>query len=250
MKFRSVNQSKKDFEKKNKSLQIKKNNVPLTQNHTIDSNSVITSEKPPVPFQKRIKNSENKEKIKGITENKEIKANLRSDKILFIETKQKKENLQHIERLAKPKKVDISNDPKIEKKIPTNSRSTKPFSLRSSSDPPNRIKNEEPKVRLYKEAVIDIANNKKEKEQEEEITKEIEKYYSNNMKSYLPSFLTKDITSEKNQLFFPKTLPSCETVAQSIELKGANFASSFEKVSFEKGFIKNKYKDLLESLKC
>ncbi len=58
------------------------------------------------------------------------------------------------------------------------------------------------------------------------------------------------MNNESDKYYFsPKTLPTYETLAYTIESKKTLLTSSFEK-TFEKGFIRNKYKDILETLKC
>ena len=105
IKFRSVNQVK-NGEKKNQSIQFKKDiNLPLTTNNTIVNNSVLSNERPSVPFMKKenkIPTASKRNPKKKVPKNEDDK----KEKISYTEVKVKKDNSKYIEKLARPKKYD------------------------------------------------------------------------------------------------------------------------------------------------
>lgn len=182
----------------------------------------------------RIPNTEKKERLSF---------NEKGQKPRDSTSKAKGVSKQFIEKLAKPKKYDKS----VELKANGNKIFESKGTLRHESEPPKEVYKQK-KFKISKEATIELQTVKPFKSENTNRVVQLRHNQKSNIKSLLPSILKSDI--DKNKMISPQTLPSFETLSQSIEVKNKNqLITSFEN-PFERGFIKNKYKDLLESLKC
>jgi hypothetical protein len=252
-KIRSANQSNKEIiqekDNKNQSVQYKKININNTSTNTVlspkSNNKNTKVPKPPIPFIKRP--FEKKENVDLNGESKKIEKKGKNDSQIPIENKTKKEvNTKLIEKLARPKKIDNPNESQRKSKLlhdrkDTKSKSVSDHNYRSSlagnkkkaSDSEPSVQPNNIKVNIPGLEINHFANNS-------------DNFLSTNLNSLLPKFMN---TESDKYYFSPKTLPTYETLAYTIESKKTLLTSSFEK-TFEKGFIRNKYKDILETLKC
>lgn len=245
-KYRSANQSNKEIiqekDYKNQSVQIKKNNINNSTNTVLspkNNNKDGKIIKPPIPF---IKKPLEKKEIEEL--NMENKKKGKNDNNIPMDNKPKKElNTKLIDKLARPKKIENESQRRsklIQEKKDNNSKSV--------SDPNYRSLKSNKNIGKNKEHIVQQQNIKVEAPTYEvnHVINNSHNFFSTNLNSFMPKLMNNEI---EKYYFSPKTLPSYETGAHTIESKKMLLTSSFEK-TFEKGFIKNKYKDILESLKC
>jgi hypothetical protein len=252
-KIRSANQSNKeiiqDKDNKNQSVQHKKININNTSTNTVlspkSNNKNTKVPKPPIPFIKRP--FEKKENFDLNGESKKIEKKGKNDNQNPAENRTKKEvNTKLIEKLARPKKIDNPNESQRKSKLLNDRRDTK---SKSVSDPNYRSSLAGNKKKASDSDPTVQKNNIKVNIPVLEINHGVNNSY-NFLNTNLNSLLPKFINNESDKHYFsPKTLPTYETGAYTIESKKTLLTSSYDK-TFEKGFIRNKYKEILETLKC